>query len=255
MASFVANLFSSSHAGKDKSNITVDSASCPSTPVKNDFLTPVDTPHGSPSKKVVPPGAYELPASLDSMRLDPAAGPTSLFGSPVKLGGSGLLERPQSMVVTGSTPLGAACKTNILPPPTALDDSSVHSSPAAGVGSAVDDSIIHKASAPGGVGSSHGLLKKQGQENTPPHQQSHLSQPLQPGSGGMHMQGHAAVTRQELYQVKEKATASAKKFNTSRGLTPEELEIINKPSVKRLVNVTQLCGWCLRRCGEWWRRC
>ncbi|KAL3955043.1 hypothetical protein ACCO45_010606 [Purpureocillium lilacinum] len=43
-------------------------------------------------------------------------------------------------------------------------------------------------------------LKKQGQENTPP----------------------------------------TEKFNTSRGLTAEEREILNKPQVKRLVNVTQL---------------
>lgn len=216
MASFVTNLFSSSNAGRDKSAMTVDT-SYPSTPVKNDFLTPADTPHGSPSKKVVPPGAHELPTSLDSMRLDGgilAAG-ASLFGSPVKLG------RPQSTVIT---PLAGAGKTNILP---ATDDQTP--SPAA----SVDDSVVHK-SAPGSP------RKKQDQENTPP------QQPQQPPrlDQSMYLHNHAAVSRQELYQVKDKATASAKKFNTSRGLTPEELEILNKPNVKRMVNVTQLC-----KCG------
>ncbi|KAK7917183.1 agc ndr ndr-unclassified kinase [Apiospora marii] len=72
-------------------------------------------------------------------------------------------------------------------------------------GSVVDESIIHKqTNSPGSP------LKRQEQENTPPSQ----SRPHTP--------------------------ATNKKFNTSRGLTPEELEILKKPNVRRMVNVTQL---------------
>lgn len=82
-----------------------------------------------------------------------------------------------------------------------------------------DDSVIHKGPAPGSP------LKKQGQENTPPVQ--HMT--------------HAALSRQQLYETKERPLTPAKKFNTSRGLTAEEREILQRPSVRRLVNVTQLC--------------
>jgi cell cycle protein kinase DBF2 len=34
-----------------------------------------------------------------------------------------------------------------------------------------------------------------------------------------------------------------RKYNTQRGLNPEELEILQKPNVKRLANVTQLCEY------------
>jgi hypothetical protein len=126
----------------------------------------------------------------------------SVIDSPVKLG------RPQSVI----TPL-APGKTNIQP----VEDGST----------IVDDSVVHK----GGV-SPGSPLKNAGQENTPP------SRPG--GADSPHLHNQAALHRQELYQSSRPLTP-AKKFNTSRGLTPEELEILQKPNVKRLVNVTQLC--------------
>ncbi|KFA77357.1 hypothetical protein S40288_04335 [Stachybotrys chartarum IBT 40288] len=126
----------------------------------------------------------------------------SLNDTPVKL------TRPQSVI----TPLSPG-KSNAQP----FDDSSY----------AADESVVHKAA------SSQSPLKKQGQENTPPAPRlAAADSPLQ--------HSHAAVTRQQLYEPKERPTTSAKKFNTSRGLTAEEREILQKPHVKRMVNVTQL---------------
>jgi cell cycle protein kinase DBF2 len=126
----------------------------------------------------------------------------SVLDSPIKLG------RPQSVI----TPLSPG-KTNIQP----MEDGTA----------SVDDSVVHKSGpAPGG------LLKSTGQENTPP--------PRLGGTESPHNHNHAALNRHELYQSSRPLTP-AKKFNTSRGLTPEELEILQKPNVKRMVNVTQLC--------------
>ena len=198
MASFVANLFPG--AGRqDKPDL----GHRPSTPVKNNFTTPVSTPQGSPSKRTVPPGANELPTSFDGLKL---ASSTNALESPPKLG------RPQ----TAGSPLSPG-KTNIQ----AYDGNS----------SAADDSIIHKGMATAGT-----PLRRQGQENTPPvsARGTPVDTPYQPSP--------AALSRQEPYlPPRDKPTAPVKKFNTSRGLTPEELEILQKPNVKRLVNVTQLC--------------
>jgi len=194
MASFVANLFP---GGKDKSGLV----SRPETPTKNNFITPATTPHGSPSKKTIPPGANELPVALENMKLT-----ASIFDNQTKLG------RPHSV----TAPLSPG-KGNLL----AVDDPG-----------AVDDSILHK-----GAISSGSPLKKQGQENTPPPSASRLAIAE---SAAQH--SHAAMSRQELYQPRDRPlTPTVKKFNTSRGLTPEELEILQRPNVKRLVNVTQLC--------------
>jgi cell cycle protein kinase DBF2 len=176
----------------------------PSTPVKNAFTEPMTTPVGSPSKKTVPPGANELPTAFENaMKLTPNNG----LESPVKLG------RPQNV----ASPLSPA-KSNAL----AADEGSP----------IVDESIIHKSAIVGGS-----PLRKQEQENTPPA----VGRPNGIESAIQH--NHAAVSRQELYQTRDSrpSTPAAKKFNTSRGLTPEELEILQKPNVKRLVNVTQLC--------------
>jgi hypothetical protein len=132
------------------------------------------------------------------------------FGSPTKGGRS----------QTG-TPLSPG-KSNAL----AIDDSYFGNSPGN-----VDDSIIHKSAAisPGSP------LRKQGKENTPPNSRQGLESTAQ---------NQAAISRQELYQPREQPQ-NAKKYNTQRGLTVEELEILHKPNVKRLANVTQLC-----KCGE-----
>ncbi len=60
----------------------MDTLQCPSTPVKNDLLTAVETPQGTPSKQTAPPGPHELPVVFDGLKLNP----TGLLDSPVKLG-------------------------------------------------------------------------------------------------------------------------------------------------------------------------
>lgn len=86
----------------------------------------------------------------------------------------------------------------------------------------VDDSVLQK-------GSPSTPLKHRGLENTPPTAQK-MGVPS----------SHAALTRQENYQS-PRAAPPAKKFDTSRGLTDVEREILQKPNVRRMVNVTQLC--------------
>ncbi|RDA94009.1 hypothetical protein CP533_5022 [Ophiocordyceps camponoti-saundersi (nom. inval.)] len=92
----------------------------------------------------------------------------------------------------------------------------------------IDDSVIYKSA------SSASPLRKQGQENTPP-----VSRLLASDSPYIH--NHAALSRHQPYESKDRpSTPTVKKFNTARGLTTEERELLNKPQVKRLVNVTQL---------------
>lgn len=195
----MANFFP---GGKDKSSS--DAAARPCTPKRsnnNSFINP-PTPQGSPSKRTIPPGAHDLPAAFESaMTLNPGG-----IEAPLRL------TRPQSVV----TPLSPG-RTNAQP----LDETTLN----------VDESVIHKAPAPGSP------FKKQGQENTPP--TSRLA-----GTDSPHQHNHAAISRQQLYEPRERpVTPAAKKFNTSRGLTAEERDILSKPHVKRLVNVTQLCEY------------
>lgn len=94
----------------------------------------------------------------------------------------------------------------------------------------IEQSVIHKSASPTSP------LKRQGQENRPPAPRLGLAElPAQ--------HNHAARSRQQLYEPRERPTTSHghKKFNTSRGLTAEERLLLQKPGVKRLVNVTQLC--------------
>jgi cell cycle protein kinase DBF2 len=172
----------------------------PSTPTRNSFITPVSTPQGSPSKKTVPPGANELPVALQGMKINPP----SAFDTPVKL------SRPQSVVA----PLSPG-KSNL--------QTVEESSPT------VDDSIIRK-----GIPRTGSPLRNQGQENT------HPTLPRDPFTEPTYQPSHAAVSRQELYQTRERPPATVRRFNTTRGLTAEERELLQKPGVKRLVNVTQL---------------
>jgi hypothetical protein len=90
----------------------------------------------------------------------------------------------------------------------------------------IDESIIHKSAvAPGSP------LRKQGKENTPPSSRQGIEPPAQ---------SQAAISRQEPYQPRDQPQMT-RKYNTQRGLNAEELEILHKPNVKRLANVTQLC--------------
>ncbi|CAF3464151.1 hypothetical protein SNK03_004942 [Fusarium graminearum] len=197
MASFMSSFFPGGKAANASGENSTSRPATPSTKLDN-FLNPVSTPQGSPSKKTNPPGAHDLPSAFESaLNLN---NPT--IEPPLRLG------RPQSVV----TPL-APGKTKTQP----LDESSPN----------VDESVVHK-SRPGSPN------KKQGQENTPP--TSRLATLESP-----HQHSHAAVTRQQLYEQRDRPTTPAtKRFNTHRGLTAEEREILQKPNVKRLVNVTQL---------------
>lgn len=209
MASFMSSFF----PGKGTATVGENSNSRPATPAApatpatpsartDNFLNPMSTPQGSPSKKTNPPGAHDLPSAFENaLTLNP---PT--IEPPLRLG------RPQSVV----TPLSPN-KTKTQP----LDESSAN----------VDESVVHKART--------GSPKKQGQENTPsPSRLGAADTPLQ--------HSHAAVSRQQLYEHRDRPTTPAtKRFNTARGLTAEEREILQKPNVKRMVNVTQLCTYCL----------
>ncbi|KAM0446617.1 hypothetical protein ACHAQK_001546 [Fusarium lateritium] len=207
MASFMSSFF----PGKGTATVGENSNSRPATPATpaalatpatpsartDNFLNPMSTPQGSPSKKTNPPGAHDLPSAFENaLTLNP---PT--IEPPLRLG------RPQSVV----TPLSPN-KTKTQP----LDESSAN----------VDESVVHKART--------GSPKKQGQENTPP--TSRLGATDIPSQ-----HSHAAVSRQQLYEHRDRPTTPAtKRFNTARGLTAEEREILQKPNVKRMVNVTQL---------------
>ncbi|KAI0204309.1 serine/threonine-protein kinase DBF20 [Astrocystis sublimbata] len=208
MASFITNMFPPSQGSRDAQSSA--DANFPGTPTKNknSFIDPDYTPHGSPSKKTIPPGAHDLPAAFENaLKLNPTAG---VLDSPVKL-------KPK----TSAAPLSPT-KSNIQP---ADDDPFADPSPGL-----QDRSIIHKTAQ-----SPETPIKQQGQENTPPSRSSRIPQLNH---------NQAALSRHELYQPREgkpqAPPTTTKKFNTARGLTPEELEILKKPSVRRLVNVTQL---------------
>ncbi|KAH7358496.1 serine/threonine-protein kinase sid2 [Plectosphaerella cucumerina] len=196
MASFMANLFPG--GPKDKRD-----PDRPSTPVgEADFLNPVSTPQGSPSKRTAVPGAHDLPEVFDNaLRLN--ANPA--LESPVKFG------RPQSVITTPLSPSK--------PRPNPLDEASPN----------VDDSVLHRAAA-----SSGSPLKRQhGQENVPPTSRAGAVDSAVPPS-------LAALSRNDRYQTRDRPTTPAKRFNTTRALTAEEREILQRPNVRRLVNVTQL---------------
>lgn len=67
-----------------------------------------------------------------------------------------------------------------------------------------------------------GSPTKLGKENTPPAQAQY---------------GSAAAARGEIYKTREQSPVRP----VQRGLAPDVLEKLQKPSVKRLANVTQLC--------------
>lgn len=76
-------------------------------------------------------------------------------------------------------------------------------------------------------------LRKSNKENTPPALRQTKETSFNPNQ--------AAISRQEHYQPRETSPSTRSKYNLQRGLTPDELEKLQSPKVKRLVNVTQLC--------------
>lgn len=52
---------------------------------------------------------------------------------------------------------------------------------------------------------------------------------------------HAAASRQEVYKTRDQIDTGRHKYTSQQNLSQEDLEKLQKPSVKRLANVTQLC--------------
>lgn len=101
-------------------------------------------------------------------------------------------------------------------------------SPNKGNRQAAEDNVDHSVLGPGSP------LRKSNKENTPPAVRQTKEAAFNPNQ--------AAISRHEHYQPKETSEPSSRnRYNLQRGLTPEELEKLQSPKVKRLVNVTQLC--------------
>ena len=93
-----------------------------------------------------------------------------------------------------------------------------------------DESVLHQEQFPP-PGSP---TRKSNKENTPPGGRM--------GKEPNHASNHAALSRQEQYQGREISSASSRGgYSPTRGLTPEEMEKLQLPKVKRLANVTQIC--------------
>ncbi|KAF2135773.1 uncharacterized protein K452DRAFT_238737 [Aplosporella prunicola CBS 121167] len=150
----------------------------PETPSSNPaFLSPQQTPTGSPSKHHAPPGAYDLPNVFDNaMKLMPTVGTPSRIARPVQH--SPASPSPNRSEFDQGSPTRRANK-----------------------------------------------------ENTPP------DRPAVPKESNFVTQ--AAASRQEPYKPRGDASVG-KTYNLQRGLSPEDVEKLQKPSVKRLANVTQL---------------
>lgn len=100
-------------------------------------------------------------------------------------------------------------------------------SPPKAPGEDFNESVIRQPPSP---------TRKSNKENTPPNS-TRLGKDLGPNPAA------AAISRQEAYKTRD-ADSIQRRQVQMRGLTPEELEKLQDPKVKRLVNVTQLCRWC-----------
>jgi cell cycle protein kinase DBF2 len=163
------------------------------TPAREDppFISPMQTPQGSPSKNRMPPGAFDLPDVFsNAMKLVPTQGHPN---------NSALQAKQQSSTS-----------------PTRQTD--------------YDPFVSYdaKAGAPGSP------TRKNGKENTPP---SHR----QPAPPQGHFLNEAAQNRQNVYRPREDHSPSRQKQTAFNGQpSPEDLEKLQRPTVKRLANVTQL---------------
>ncbi|KAF2171245.1 hypothetical protein M409DRAFT_18360 [Zasmidium cellare ATCC 36951] len=163
----------------------------PGTPSRDNdaFISPVQTPTGSPSKNKMPPGAFDLPNVFsNAMKLYPTQGQPN---------NSALQSKQQ----------GPATPTRQEFDPFGGQDA--------------------KAGAPGSP------TRKTGKENTPPAHRPQLQQTQS-------FITQAAASRQEPYRPREDHSPTRGAKTISGGLTPEDIEKLQKPNVKRLANVTQL---------------
>lgn len=162
----------------------------PATPSQEAFISPQQTPQGSPSKHHQPPGAFDLPHVFENaMKLLPT------IGSPSK-----------SKPGTPTSPNKANLRTT--------ED----------VDYSAQDLTTLGPSSP---------TRKSNKENTPPGVRPGLQK--EPS-----YITHAAQSRQEPYRTRE-AEQSSRYYHGPQRLSAEEREKAQKPSVKRLANVTQLC--------------
>ncbi|KAK3068742.1 serine/threonine-protein kinase dbf2 [Teratosphaeriaceae sp. CCFEE 6253] len=161
------------------------------------FISPVQTPQGSPSKSHAPPGAFDLPdVFTNAMKLVPTLGQTN--GN-----GKALQSKQQGSASPNKT---------------------------------VDYDPFSQQDAKGGAPGSP--LRKQGKENTPPTHRPALQQTNS-------YINQAAQSRQEAYRPRNdehSPTRPAPKQPAAigNGLSPDDIEKLTKPTVKRLANVTQL---------------
>lgn len=163
----------------------------PRTPQQHGFTSPLHTPHGSPSKSRLPPGATDLPSIFDNaMKLTPSSPSKSALNLSNLSPGKGQISGSESPVT-------------------------------------FTESVIHRSPAP-----STSPTRRGNQENAPPGGSRLGKEPAVNSN-------QAAISRQEAYQSRERR--ERKNPTQTRGLTPDELEKLQLPNVKRLANVTQLC--------------
>lgn len=169
------------------------------------FISPSSTPQGSPSKNRLPPGAFDLPDVFsNAMKLLPTLGSSSKI--------------PKQTTQQHSPAPLSPNKSNVQP-------QAQYEDPFA------DPAV--KASTPGSP------TRKSNKENTPP--TSRL--PLNKDKDASHPNytSHAAASRQDPYRTRgDDHSPTRSRSVIAGGLTPEEVERLSKPAVKRLANVTQL---------------
>jgi cell cycle protein kinase DBF2 len=188
-----------------------------------DFVNPQHTPQGSPSKSHAPPGAcYDLPTAFDaSLRLGPA--PTPLLP-------------PPSFPLSSSTAAPATAVT--------MAQAQAQAAPtAAAIAPAMASGISHATA---------GADRK---ENTPPSVATGNVSPgrgaaLQPSSPKKDaFMTQAAASRAEPYRAPPVAPPASGALTggrpayVQRGMSQDDVEKLQKPAVRRLANVTQLCKW------------
>lgn len=202
----------------------------PQTPIAlqtgNDFTSPYATPQGSPSKSKMPPGALDLPGAFENaMSLDPNfSAKTNMSSSPTKV-------KPVS-------PTRAAIGRPAAAVVGAIAGHHHHQHNEERMGR--PDYSLAGAASTIGAGPSTSPSRRMNKENI----QSPTSTATGFRAGKVSTPNQAALSRQEQYAARDNVGADSgvrARFNPQRGLTPEELEKLQSPKVRRLANVTQLC--------------